>query len=590
MKNNNNKNTSKNVTKNSPKNDSMEDNSIDMSTLNMDEILKAAGDIAYEWNLVSDKIVWSDWATDIIGIKDKRIFSSGAGFNARIEDEDLPTRLKGLGECYDSENPKRLDCEYRVRRDDGKQIWIHDRGQAWCDDDGKPLFFRGVLRQVDRRKSYEAELEQLANFDELTGHFNRSHLCESLHQVITHAHRQHQAGAYLAIGIDKLSLINNAFGHVTADAVIMGVGRRLKKLVKSGQDSLGRVGGDIFGIVLSDCKPEEMAAVADRILTSCRDNPIETPMGPVHVSVSVGGVSFPGYSKSAFEAMTRAETALQEAKLNGKDCFKRYQMTDAQKREYRESLIIGEQVKNAIKTDKAVFAYQPIVDTKTGQTKYFEVLLRLFDDKGEMIPAGLFIPAVERLGLIKLVDHYVLKRAIQNLSREPELELAINVSGFTVSDKEWLETCIRLLRIRKDIAERMVVEITETAAMQDLEESTRFVHALRNLGCRVALDDFGAGNTSFRHLRALSVDIVKIDGSFVNDLANNIDNQLFVKSLINIAGAFSLETVAECVETKEEAELLRRYGVDSLQGWYYGRPQLREERDAEIAEKKKINL
>lgn len=555
------------------------------------DALAAAGDVAYEWDLATDRMYWQGDIARFLGLDPKTKKTRGTSgrsgkneaddvtarlstasvYHNQITTEDLPIRLKALAEHYSRGGV--FDCEYRIRSVTGTHIWVHDRGAAVETRAGRPSRVRGILRVVEQRKDHEAELEQLANFDELTGLYNRSRLRETLHQTISHAMHHDSEGGYLVIGIDKLSLINDGFGHASADAVIVAVGQRIKHLIKSGQDHIGRVGGDVFGVILTDCAQEYVADVADRLLEAFRDHSLETPFGPVHVTVSIGGICFPHSASTPIEAMTRAESALQSAKRAGRDRYEEYMMSEEQKAEHRLALSISEKVKTAIRKREAIFLYQPIVDSQSNEVIFYEALIRIRDDDGALMPASTFIPAVERLGLTHMVDHYTLIRSIEELIAREDLVLAINVSGFTVSDRSWLRACMELLRDKRDVAQRLIIEITETAAMQDLEESTRFVAAVHNLGCRVALDDFGAGYTSFRHLRALNADIVKIDGSFIRDLSENVDNQLFVRSLINIAQGFGLQTVAECVETAEDAALLGSKGVQLLQGWHFGKPQ-----------------
>ena len=187
-----------------------------------------------------------------------------------------------------------------------------------------------------------------------------------------------------------------------------------------------------------------------------------------------------------------------------------------------------------------------------------------------MIPAGHFVPVVERLGLMRTLDRRALDLTLQTLESNPDVTLAFNISGVTAADRGWLRTLIARLKDRPELASRLIVEITETAALHDLEDSARFVSIMRDLGCQVAIDDFAAGFTTFRHLKALTVDIVKIDGSFVRNLVDNKENQLFIRNLLSLARAFNLVTVAECVETLEDAQILVREGVNQLQGYYFG--------------------
>jgi len=229
-------------------------------------------------------------------------------------------------------------------------------------------------------------------------------------------------------------------------------------------------------------------------------------------------------------------------------------------------------IEAALRQDRLMFAFQPVVCATTGTVEYFECLLRIRDDHGSVIPAGEFIAVIEELGLIGRIDRYVLESTLEELATHPDVTLGFNISGLTACDRPWLRLLISLLRHQPELARRLVVEITETAALCDIEESSRFVDTLRGLGCRVALDDFGAGHTSLRHLQILPVDIVKIDGSIVRNLTKRAQSRVFLRHLLGLAKGFGLTTIAECVETAEEAALLGAEGVGYLQGYHFGRP------------------
>jgi EAL domain-containing protein (putative c-di-GMP-specific phosphodiesterase class I) len=240
----------------------------------------------------------------------------------------------------------------------------------------------------------------------------------------------------------------------------------------------------------------------------------------------------------------------------------------------RRGWAIEETLRAALGQDRLLFAFQPVVCATSGEIDYFECLLRMRDSDGGLIACGEFIAAAEEIGLIGLIDRYVLSQAFAELATHPAVRLGFNVSGRTACDRPWLRSLMTLLRRQPDWARRLVVEITETAALDDLQESARFVDTLRHAGCRVALDDFGAGHTSLRHLQALAVDIIKIDGSFVRTLPARRENRIILRHLLGLTRGFGLTTVAEWVETAEQAGLLRDEGVGYLQGYHFGRPTI----------------
>jgi diguanylate cyclase (GGDEF)-like protein len=533
--------------------------------------VEAAGDLLYDWDLATDKITWIGSASEIFGTDDASGIATGESFVNRINPEDVAVRLKALSDHFADD--KQYDCEYRVRSDHGTFCWIHDRGRAQRTASAAPGRMVGSLRLVNARKQHEARLERLASFDELTGHLNQVRLREALEHALSYSRRSEVPGGYLVIGVDKLSLVNNSLGHEAGDAILIEIGQRLDRCLRA-SDVVGRIGMDRFGIVLGQCSQGQMARAAERILQAVRETPFATNDTDSDISVSIGGVAFSEFCNTAYDVMAKGETALKQAKRDGRDRFVMYRVSEQQGEMHRQNVAVGNKVKEALRDHRLQFAFQPVVHAGNKEAVFHECLLRMRDENGEIIPAGVFIPIIEQLGLVRLIDRYVLDLAIQALIDNPTLNLAINISGLTSSDQSWLRTLSALVKNKPEIARRLIIELTETSALTDIEESARFLAAIRELGCRVAVDDFGAGFTSFRHLKTLTLDIVKIDGSFVRNLADNVDNQLFIRNLLGLAEAYGMETVAECVETQEDARFLIGEGVKYLQGYYFGRPSL----------------
>ncbi|MBV9523856.1 MAG: GGDEF and EAL domain-containing protein [Alphaproteobacteria bacterium] len=536
----------------------------------VDAALAAAGDVAYEWDLQSDAILWRGPVDAALGIPDRAAIGTGRALAGRIHPADLPQRQGRLSEARDG---AAFECEYRLRGADGRFNWIQDRGRFALDETGGAVRMQGVLRVVTARKAAELRLEHLANFDELTGQLNQLRLREAIHQSIGDSVGRGAPGAYLAVGIDNMTMINDAFGFEAADGVIIEVGRRLADRL-GGEDVIGRVGGDRFGILLGDCAEAAIGTMAERFLAAISEEPIATSVGPVYITASLGSIAFPRQAATAQDVMTRAETALAEAKRAGRDCAVSYQLTDTKRREHRAGMAVGERVQRALKESRLLFAFQPVVHSASGAVDYYECLLRMREADGSIVAAGAFVPMIEQLGLIRNIDRFVLERAVAELEAAPGFNLGFNISGLTAADHPWLHACVSLLAGKPHIARRVVLEITETTALRDFEDSGRFVKTLRDLGCRVALDDFGAGFTSVRHLQALGVDTVKIDGSFVRNLVAQPESQVFLRHLLGLVHGLGLKTVAECVETAEEMAILRQQGVDFMQGYFFGKPSI----------------
>ncbi len=533
--------------------------------------LSAAGDVAYDWDLTTDAIHWSGDVCRALGIPHGDQPISGAAFAALVSQEDLAAHSNFLTRLQSGES--QFECEYRLQLPERGESWVHDRASAEFDESGKAIRQIGILRFMDSDLSRAGRREHLANFDPLTGHFNRARLREALDHSLNFTKRYEVNGAYLLVGVDKLTMVNQALGHEAADAVLLAIGDRMDRCLRA-SDVIGRVGGDRFGEVLSNVPEADIEAATDKILDAVRGTPINTPEGPVYATVSIGAVPFPGAINTSQDVMMRADAALQKAKQQGRDCTSMYTFSAEQKEHHKSCIVIAEQVQRALREKRLRFAYQPIVDSVTREIKLHECLLRIVQPDGQIVVAGQFMPVVEDLGMIRSVDRTVLERAVDELKLYPDAHMAINVSGLTTTDRSWMRSAIAMLRGRPDIAEPMVIEIAETAGLEDLEACCRFVSTLRDLGCEIALDDFGAGYTSFRHLKQLAVNKVKIDGSFVRKIGENPENLVFIRTLIDLARTFGLETVAECVETEEEADLLLNEGIHYMQGYAFGKPDL----------------
>ncbi len=533
--------------------------------------IEASGDILYDWNLSTDELSFLGTTARLFGEDGTALPAKGEDLNARISPEDVPVRMRALSEHISGRGP--FDCEYRVSTGNGEPQWIHDRGAVEVSEGGKPERLIGVLRLITQRKQHEARLEYQANFDELTGHFNKVRLREALDQALAQSLRYEQSSAFLVIGLDQMGMINTAYGYEAGDAILFEVSRRLDQCLRE-TDVIGRLGGDRFGVVVSCCNRAQAQSTAERILRAVRQTPIEIGGKQLHVTASASLVVFPSQSKTSFDVMAKAEGALFQAKLAGRDCIQGYEMSEEQRLGHQTNMDIGEQVKLALKEKRLCFAYQPIVDAASQEARLYECLLRMRAPDGEVITANRFVPVIEQLGLMRAVDRYALELAIDDLERHVDVRLAVNISGLTAADRSWLRALSARLKDRRELAERLVIEITETAAMYDIEETAHFVTAVRELGCKVAVDDFGAGYTTFRHLKSLTVDLVKIDGSFVKGICDSTENQLFIRNLLSLAKTFGLETLAECVENAQDAAYLAKQGVELLQGWHFGRPSL----------------
>lgn len=531
--------------------------------------LRSAGDVVYDCINATGEINWGEGAEGAFATYNMKPCKSRNEFLDLVDDagrreiEEATELAARTGEAFTT--------EYRIKTKMGTHAWVEDRASVIVDDTGELVHTIGIIRFVTQRKERETRLLQLATLDDLTGHYNRSRLRSLLSSELEKYWNEHRSGGFVITGIDNLGMLNLNFGFDVADKVIVEVGKRLQECLGP-NDVIGRVSGNKFGVILADCSNEDLIRRVNELKDSVRQTVVYTKAGPVSVTTSMGVVSLPFGCTNSKEAFAHAEEALSHAKTLGRDKVHFFERSEKRENARKDKLEVADQIMSAINEDRISLYYQPIVSTKTGEPGFYECLIRITDTKNGVIPAGHFIPVAEELGLIRILDMKVVEKSLQALEQYPDIRLAINVSGVTATDQAWFLEAIERIRAKEHLAGRLTVEITETVALQEISELSSFLDALRQLGCKVAIDDFGAGYTSYRNLQSLDVDLVKIDGSFVKGITDCEDSQFFVRALIDLAQKFGLETVAEWVETKEEVELLKSFGVEYLQGFYLGKP------------------
>lgn len=531
------------------------------------EVLNAIGDAAYEWRLDTDALVWSGNATAVLGTADSADIATGRSFAQHVEAQDGQSRLDVIAGSSQSDtgNGVPYQVQYGFQRSDGENAWLEDTGRWFAGADGKPLRAIGIVRVITERHERERSLIQLAKFDPLTGEMNRAHLTEVLGAKLDDTVRFRGSLGFLLVAIDHLAHLNESYGFDAAEEVIAQVAKRIRERLR-GKDFLGRFSGNKFGVILTTCTADELAIAADRLLAGARDETVLTAAGPVAVTVTIGGITAPRHARTVPEIFSRAQDALHAARLKRHGSFAPYKPNVERDALRRDAVRATDEIVAALNERRITLAYEPVVETKTRKVAFYECLMRVHRPDGRLAHAHEIIPVAERVGLMRMLDHRVLELVVGELAAAPDLTASVNVSPASAVDPDWWAGLGALLRANSGAAERLIVEITETAAIQDLQDARGFVTRVKDLGCRIAIDDFGAGHTSFRNLRRLGVDIVKIDGAFVQNIVKSSDDRAFVHTLIDLSCRLGLKTVAEWVQDEEAAKLLSDWGCDFLQG------------------------
>ena len=377
---------------------------------------------------------------------------------------------------------------------------------------------------------------------------------------------------YLEVYINNYANIISWYDYVQANKIIEEVVGQFAKILDEG-DSLCRMHLDRIGFLLKGYTAKELEKAVKKIREVVEDFENKLFKKPMHIVASIGSVNLPKTNGTVDEILHKAYIARVSADGTTSLYYARFEDMESGLKISRDEAQIMHDVQHIIAEKRFEAAYQPIIHAKTGNAEYYECLLRITNPGAEPISAGGLIPIAEKMNFIKVIDRIMLQKVVEQLKANPELKLTFNISNATTDDAEWLKMCSKLFR-STDVSSRVMIEITETAAHRDLRETAYFVASLQGLGCQVALDDFGAGYTSFRQLKALSVDMVKIDGTYIKDIVSNRDNQVFIKTLIDFTSNYGLKTVAEFVESGDIAKMLIDMNVDYLQGYYFGKPQM----------------
>jgi diguanylate cyclase (GGDEF)-like protein len=534
-------------------------------------ILASLGQAAFVWDVAADTIAWSNNAASVFADIPPESLAKASEFAKLIEPSRL-IRVESFGHSSPLLSPEGVAyrIEYGVRTSTSAPvIWIEETGCWFAGPEGRPLRAQGIVRVDNERHARDEQLLKLSRHDPLTGELNRTHLIASLAESIEEAARLRSSCAFMLIGIDHLARVNDAFGFDVADAVIAEVGKRIRTRLRGG-DVLGRFSGNKFGLILRNCTVDDINIAAERFLAGIRDEVVPTKSGPVSVTASIGAISVPRYARTADEAINRAQETLDAAKRRRSGSFSLWRPNVERDAQRRVNIRVTDEIVTALNERRIVTAFEPVVEARSRQPAFYECLVRMEQDDGQALLAPDIVPVAEKLGLIRLVDHRVLELAVAELAASPNVQLSLNISPDTTMDQDWWTGIESLMRAHPGVGERLIVEITETVAIQDIDDVRGFVTRLKNFGSRIAIDDFGAGYTSFRNLRKLGVDIVKIDGAFVQNIARSADDRAFVQTLIDLARRLQIKTVAEWVQDEESAVMLREWGCDYIQGRLIG--------------------
>jgi diguanylate cyclase (GGDEF)-like protein/PAS domain S-box-containing protein len=488
--------------------------------------------------------------------------------------EDDAKRFRSLlREITNSKRPF-YGFEYDAIGKDGNAVVLEANIAPVMGQDGELTGFRGITRDITRRKEDESRLIYLSEHDPLTGLVSRSRFIEILDDTLKVSTHGRLPLAILYVDLDDFKMINDSHGHLAGDTMLRLAASTMARLCDEGA-TVARIGGDEFSILLRGATVDDAKLLAKRILAGLRSMRATIGDATIHLSAGIGICAYPEDGNDSQTLLARAHIATGHAKNLGHSSYYIFRSTDRDIDAIRHTVNWRRQIHDALDKDLLMLEFQPIVPVNVdSQRSSFEALVRLRDEQGTIFPAGQFIVTAEQSGQISEVDKWVLRNVVKLLEKpeNKQCTIAVNLSGRSLGTPGFCEYCQKLAFESAIDPASLVFEITETTAIAEMARAENFITAMKRLGYRFSLDDFGVGFSSFSYLKHLPVDQIKIDGSFVRHLDTSREDQIFVRAIVQVAQELGLETIAEFVESEAVFNQLKEIGVDNVQGYYIGKP------------------
>jgi len=477
-----------------------------------------------------------------------------------------------VARCLEQQGVVELPGTTVLIRRDGTEFAVRDTVAPIQEPDGRISGVVLVFKNVTRLRGLERRMSYLARHDPLTGLLNRSELERRVRESLITARNDRRRHALLYLDLDEFKVINDTAGHIAGDELLRRTAALLQEAVRE-WDAAARLGSDEFGVLLEDASTEEARRVAEKIRSSIEALRVPWQDRQLQVGVSAGLVRIDADSEGLQEVLRAADAACHVAKERGRNCIHEFHPDDTAIAERSGTQQWLPRLQRALDEERFRLARQLIRPLNGDRPPLWELLLRLPAEDGSWIVSQAFMPAAERYRLAPALDRWVVRRAFHQL-REVEGIFSLNLSGQSLSDESFLWEVEHALVESEIDPRRICFEITETAAIAHVAHATRFISTFRRRGCRFVLDDFGSGLSSFAYLRNLAVDFLKIDQIFVRDMVGNRVQRALVNSMHQLGHEMGISTIAEGVETQDTFDKLTEIGVDYVQGYWVGQPEI----------------